>query len=243
MGTTTHSTNTVGKLLLLPNLLGEMPHHEPYLPASVDRAVEKLDGLIAESEKGGLRFLKRFKTKKLPHQTPLSLFNEHTKEEDIDFLLQPLQKGEVWGLISDAGLPLIADPGYLLVKRARALGITVQAFSGPSSLLLALMLSGLPGESFYFHGYLPKDREMREQALHRMEKMATTHIFIEAPYRNQQILETLLETLSDQTELAVAWDLTLPTQSVVSYPVATWKKFPPPNIDKKPAIFLFHAAR
>lgn len=240
MGTAPDSNRSVGKLLLLPNLLGEMAHHEPYLPGSVDRAVEKLDGLIAESEKGGLRFLKRFKTKKLPHQTPLSLFNEHTKEDEIDFLLQPILAGEVWGLISDAGLPLIADPGYALVKRARALGITVQAFIGPSSLLLALMLSGLPGESFTFHGYLPREKESLQTVLRKMEQEERTHLFIEAPYRNQQMLQTLLETLDDKTELTVAWDLTLPTQGVMTYPIGTWKKFPLPNIDKKPTIFLFH---
>lgn len=228
-------------LLLLPNVLGDVPHHEPYLPVSVDKAVESLDGLIAESVKGGRRFLSRFKLEKMAHEIPLALLNEHTKPDEYDFLLEPIRKGERWGLISDGGLPCIADPGHPLVQRARSSGILVQAFSGPSSITLALMLSGLPGQRFAFHGYSPKDSALLIQKLEKRSKEegGATQIFIEAPYRSRKFLEFLLETLKEETQLAVAWDLTLPTQGMLSQTVDLWKKSPLPNLEKKNAIFLF----
>ncbi len=233
-------------LLLLPNLLGEQPHHEPYLPASVDKAVESLDGLIAESESGGRRYLKRFKTAKPAVEIPIALLHKKSSQEDYDFLLEPIAAGERWGLVSDAGLPCLADPGALLVRRARQKGIAVQAFVGPSSITLALMLSGLPSQQFTFHGYFPKEQGERSRLIARLEKQSQseglTHLFIEAPHKNKHSLETLLTTLSDTSYLCVAWDLTLPTQGLVSAPVAQWKKSPLPNIEKKPAIFLFNAA-
>ncbi len=230
-------------LLLLPNLLGEHQHHELFLPPSVDRAVESIDGLIAESEQGGRRYLKRFKTKKPAHDIPLALLNEHTPLDQMDFLLEPMMKGECWGLIADAGVPCVADPGALLVKRAREVGVVIKAFSGPSSILLSLMLSGMNGQNFSFRGYLDRDAAKKQNQLKGWEKLSgkekATQIFIETPYRNQQTLELLLQTLNEDTRLCVAWDLTLPTQGILSQPVHLWKKSPLPNVNKKPAIFLF----
>lgn len=238
-------TTSKPALLLLPNLLGESRHHEIFLPQSVDKAVETLDGLIAESDQAGRRFLSRFKTKKPAIETPIALFNEHTPDDHIDFLLEPIRKGERWGLISDGGIPCVADPGSKLVKRARQSGIVVQAFVGPSSILLALMLSGLPGQRFCFHGYLDKTPEKRKKEIAKLEaasqKEEMTQIFIETPYRNAHTLETLMGTLADTTELCVAWDLTLPTQGILSQPVSQWKKSPLPNLEKKNAIFLMNS--
>ena len=232
-------------LLLLPNVLGEVTHHDPFLPAGVAKAVASLDGLIAESERAGRRFLDRFETKKPTRDIPLALFNEHTPDDDLDFLLEPIAAGERWGLISDGGLPCIADPGAKLVWRARERGIAIRAFIGPSSIYLGLMLSGLPGQQFAFNGYLPKEPNKRNEELQRLEKRSNaekmTQIFIEAPYRNKHMLESLLETLNERTRLCVAWDLTLPTQGVLSQTVTQWKKSPLPNLDKRAAIFLFHA--
>lgn len=229
-------------LLLLPNLLGEMRHHELFLPESVERAVQSLDGLIAESEQGGRRFLSHFEIEKKPHLVPLSLLNEHTSDKDLDFLLEPIKKGERWGLISDGGLPCIADPGSKLVAKARKSGIAVQAFVGPCSFILALMLSGFSGQKFAFHGYLSKEPEDRQKAIRQLEKRAkeesATQIFMEAPYRCHHLFQTLLQTLSDEMQLCVAVDLTLPTQKVMVEKVGTWKKLPPPNLEKKPAVFL-----
>jgi 16S rRNA (cytidine1402-2'-O)-methyltransferase len=232
-------------LLLLPNVLGEVKHHEPFLPASVDKAVSTLDGLIAESATAGRRFLSRFETKKPANEIPIALFNEHTPDADIDFLLEPIRKGERWGLISDGGLPCIADPGAKLVNRANQSGIIVQAFSGPSSILLGLMLSGLPGQRFNFLGYLDKEPKNREKEIKELQRISKTNqvtqIFIEAPYRNKYLLESLLKNLNDETRLCVAWDLTLPTQGVVSQKIERWKKSPLPNLEKKIAIYLFYA--
>lgn len=231
-------------LLLLPNLLGEQPHHELFLPTSVDRAVASLDGLIAESPTAGRRYLGRFQTKKPAQDIPIALYNEHTSDQDLDFLLEPIRKGERWGLVSDAGLPCIADPGSKLVSRARQTGINVQAFVGPSAILLSLMLSGLPGQRFAFHGYLDKDPAKRKRQITSLAKRSqqeeSTQIFIETPYRNKQTLEMLLETLSDQTQLCVAWELTLPTQGILSQTVSLWKKSPLPNLEKRNAIFLIY---
>lgn len=230
-------------LLLLPNLLGDIPHHEPYLPASVDKAVASIDGLIAESESAGRRFLSRFKLEKPTHQIPIALLNEHTLNDDLDFLLEPMMKGERWGLISDAGLPCIADPGSKLVLHARRKGVAVQAFVGPSSILLALMLSGLPGQKFSFLGYLDKDEQTKKKQIHDYERISkhqnSTMIFMETPYRNKRMLEMLLETLQPETMLSVAWELTLPDQGVLTQPVSLWSKSPLPNIDKKNCLFLF----
>ncbi len=230
-------------LLLLPNLLGDHKHHQVFLPASVDKAVQTLDGLIAESDPAGRRFLGRFETKKPLRDMPIAVFDEKTPTSHLDFLLDPMKKGERWGYVSDAGLPCIADPGAKLVRRARTLGIPIQAFVGPSAIALALMLSGLPGQRFMFHGYLDKEPDMRKKEIAKLEKTAkadkVTQIFIETPYRNRHLLETLLSTLSDKTWLCVAWELTMPDQGILSQPVSVWKKSPLPNLDKRNAIFLF----
>ncbi len=232
-------------LLLFPNLLADVRFHQPFLPASVDKAVVSIDGLIAESVQSGRRYLSRFEIVKPVNTIPIALYNEHTADKDIDFLLEPIRQGQRWGVLSDAGLPCIADPGYKLVRRARLLGIVVQVFVGPSAILLALMLSGLPGQKFFFHGYLSKESAIRQKQVKALEKQSlaeeTTQIFIETPYRNEQMLETLLEVLNPETWLCVAWELTTSEQGILSQPVRLWKKSPLPNLAKKNAIFLFAA--
>lgn len=231
-------------LLLLPNLLGDHRYVDIFLPSSVSKAMQTIDGLIAESETEGRRYLKRFETKKPAQEIPIALFNEHTPDDHIDFLLEPISQGERWGFVSDAGLPCIADPGSKLVARARQRGMQIQAFVGPSAILLALMLSGLPAQKFYFHGYLARDPENRKSQIKQLAqhslKEQSTQIFMEAPYRNQHTLEALLEYLPSETNLCVAWDLTLPTQGVVTNTITGWKKMTLPNLDKKPAIFLIY---
>lgn len=225
----------MGELLLLPNLLGDCRHHQPFLPASVDKAVKTIDGLIAESDRGGRRYLSRFDLgDRRPQDIPLALFKG--KEDDLDFYLEPMRSGERWGLISDAGLPCIADPGSRLVARARKVGIPVKAFIGPSALMLGLMLSGLPGQEFIFHGYLPRNPA---EVLKKWEKQEVTHIFIDAPYRSEAALEHCLEALHNRTKLCVAWDLTLSGQGVMVHPVEQWKRLQKPKIDKHPTMFIF----
>lgn len=229
-------------LLLLPNLLGDHRHVEVFLPSSVAKAVRSIDGLIAESETAGRRYLTQFETKRPAADIPIALFNEHTPNDHIDFLLEPIVKGERWGLVSDAGLPCIADPGAQLVRRARQQGLLVQSFVGPSSILIALMLSGLPGQKFFFHGYLDREPEKRHAQLKQLAQMGreeqATQIFMEAPYRNVHTLEAALKALPNYAQLCVAWDLTMPTQGVISQTVESWKKSTLPHLEKKPAIFL-----
>lgn len=225
-------------LVLLPNLLSEELSHEEFLPKSVDRAVLSLDGLIAESERGARRFLRRFSV-----HLPIQILNEHTSDSEREALLAPILQGQWWGVISDCGLPCLADPGAALVLRARERGIAIQAFSGPSSLLLGLMLSGLPAQRFAFHGYLPREREPLVKQLHLLELRSaqekSTQLFIEAPYRNEKLLSVLLEVLSSKTHLSVAWDLTLPTQGVITQTLSAWRKATLPSLHDKPAIFAF----
>jgi len=229
-------------LLLFSNLLGDLPHHEPYLPSSVDKAVKTIDGLIAESEKEGRRFLSRFGLEKPVHLIPIALLNKHTGDEDIDFLLEPVCNGERWGVISDAGMPCIADPGAKLVRRAKHLGLPVQFFVGPSAIMMALVLSGFSGQAFSFHGYLSKENLEVAREIKKMEKQVqqsgATQIWMERPYCNQRHLELILGELQDSTQLCIAWNLTLQGQSVITQSVEQWKKSPLPNLDKKPAVFL-----
>lgn len=221
-------------LYLLPNLLGPADLHT-YLPTSVDTAVASLDGLIAESDSGGRRFLKHFKTKKKPHEMPVALLSE-----DADFLLEPILAGETWGVISDAGLPCLADPGAKLVAEAHKQNIPLIALPGPSSITMALTLSGLSGQQFFFHGYLPKTPQERETTLKQWENMKdVTHIFIEAPYRNQHTFDACLKVLNPRTHLCVASNLTLPDQFLKSAPIREWQ---PTTFDKKPTIFLFSSS-
>jgi len=230
-------------LYLLPNLLDPESRDAELLPAALASIIPTLDGLIAESEKAGRRYLKLFPALKRPLQeTPILLLNEHTDDGAAKSLLEPLKKGEIWGLVSDAGLPAIADPGATLVRLATGAGIPVRALLGPCSIIHALMLSGFSGQQFTFHGYLPKDREARQKKLKNMEKSALsedyTQIFMEAPYRSHTLLAECLETLHESTRLAVAWDLDCPGERVIVAPVATWKTRTIPQIEKKPAIFL-----
>ena len=225
-----------GKLYLLPNLLNKEADPNLFFPPEVAKVAQALNGLIAENEKEGRAFLMRLGADY--RNTPIFVLNEHT--EEIEELLEPMRKGEVWGLISDVGLPILADPGYQLVRRAKDFGIVVEVFAGPSALIFALMLSGLPAQRFAFHGYLPRKPTATLQMLEeRSFREKATQGFIEVPYRNQKMLETLLSTLSPETLLCVAWDLTFPTQGVEMRNVGEWKKRNLPNLHKRPAVFLF----
>ncbi|NGX61497.1 MAG: Ribosomal RNA small subunit methyltransferase I [Chlamydiae bacterium] len=233
-------------LYLLPNLLGSNLDHSLFLPISVDHAVSTLDGLIAESEGGGRRYLKQFSTKKKPHEMPIALLKSSAQKNELDFLLEPVINGENWGVVSDCGLPCLADPGAALVRRARYHNLLVHTFSGPSSITHALVLSGLSGQSFHFHGYLPKEPKERAKTLKVYEKtLRTTHIFIEAPYRNLHTYQACLDTLKPTTLLSVATQLTTPEEWIQTAPISWWRtqKEISSKIMKKPTIFLFTAEK
>jgi 16S rRNA (cytidine1402-2'-O)-methyltransferase len=202
-----------------------------------------LDGLIAESERAGRMFLSRFETKKPAKDIPIALLDKHASKADLDFLLEPLvENGECWGVLSDAGLPCVADPGAPLVARARQCGVDVEAHSGPSSIMLSLMLSGFGGQQFVFHGYIARQPEQRKKELLRLEQLSGqglgTQIFIEAPYRNQATLEAMVKELAPETRLCVCWDLSTDDEGVVSQSIEAWRQHELPDIHKRPATFL-----
>lgn len=225
----------MAKLFLLPNLLDEEADADLFFPASLKQIIPRLQGLIAESEKEGRRYLLRFiKREQLP---PIRTLNEHT--QDLESLLIPLRQGETWGIVSDAGLPCIADPGSDLVFLANQNGIEVEAIVGPCSLIFALQLSGFSGQRFAFHGYLPRETQDLEDVLRRLEKEArvATQIWIEAPYRSLKMLETLKAVLSKETKLCIATDLTTKNQRVVSQTIAKWRSSSF-SLGKAPCVFL-----
>jgi 16S rRNA (cytidine1402-2'-O)-methyltransferase len=228
-----------GKLILLPNVLDESLPADPFLPISVQNAVSHLNGLIAESEKSARRYLRRFLSHEKMAALPLRLLNEHTKRDELKELLQPVLKGETWGLISDAGLPCIADPGSDLVFLANAHQLAVEALIGPCSLILALQLSGFSGQRFCFHGYLSREAVELDKAIKQLEARATqeTQIWIEAPYRSAKMLDALKASLKPSTFLSVAVQLTTPLQRVASMSVQNWKNASF-EIGKEPAVFL-----
>jgi len=166
-------------------------------------------------------------------------------DDALDRLLAPLRSGHDVGLLSEAGCPAVADPGANLVALAQQENIRVVPLIGPSSLLLALMASGLNGQRFAFLGYLPAKEAERTKALRDLEsdsrKHKQTQLFIETPYRNKAMFEGILQTCSPTTRLTVATDLTLPSESVVTLTIAQWKKKTPPEIERRPTVFLLLA--
>lgn len=235
-------------LYLFPNLLADLEQHAAFLPTSVDAAVAQITGLIAENEKEGRRFLRRFTyaPPKTFRDITIRLLNEHSTDSDKKELLKEIKQG-TWGLVSDCGMPCLADPGADLVLMARENGIAVETFAGPSSILFALVLSGLGGQHFTFHGYLPKEENLLVQELKRIEKVSqkegSTHLFIETPYRNLRLLEKMLSSLDEQTWASVACDLSLPTQFVQTKRIKDWKKNPLPNLDKRPTVFVLKSGK
>lgn len=231
-------------LFLLPNLLDASLAWEPFLPASVPEAVRTLDGLIAESEKEGRRYLRRFVDHEKMAATPIRLCNEHTAPAELAALVEPMERGETWGLVSDAGLPCVADPGSPLVLLAQEKKICVEALAGPSSILMALQLSGLTGQRFSFHGYLPREAADLKQALQRVEaksrREVSSEIWIEAPYRMEKMAQVAMETLQPSTLLCIAENLTLEGQLVRTQPIARWRKAAIAS-GKRPAVFLLEA--
>lgn len=226
-------------LFVLPNLLGEGSSMDE-LPQSALRAAAQIGALIAENEKEGRRFLKRIFPQTF-RTIPIHLLNEHTK--DVHTLIEQIVQGGIWGLISDCGMPCLADPGASLVFQARRRGVQVKAFGGPSSILLALILSGLGGQHFTFHGYLPKEKDALVRMLKEMQRDGSVHLFIEAPYRNDKLLALLLEHLEGKTLVGAASDLTLPTESVQVYTVIEWKKGGLTPLDGRPTVFLLRGLK
>ena len=237
-----------GTLYLIPNALGEgdAAALASVLPASVIAQTARLGYFIGENAKTTRAFLKRVGTERPIQEIEIRELNVNTPASGIEQLLPPVLAGTDAGLVSEAGCPAVADPGALLVRRAHERGIKVVPLVGPSSILLALMASGLDGQRFAFHGYLPVDAGERARKLRELEahsrKAKETQIFIETPYRNRALLDAILAGCAPSTLVAVAVDLTLATETIVSRPVSGWKKAGgAPELHKRPAIFLMLA--
>ena len=233
-----------GTLYLIPVPLGPTAPHES-LPAHVLAAIRPLTHFVVEQAKTARAFLKAAGTDLPLQELQLQELNEHTKANELDRLLEPLRAGHDVGLLSEAGCPAVADPGANLGALAQKEGIRVVPLIGPSSLLLALMASGLNGQRFAFQGYLPAKEVERTKMLRDLEseskKRQQTQIFIETPYRNRAMFDAILQACHPGTRLTVATDLTLPGESVLTQTVQAWKKQTPPEIERRPTVFLLLA--
>lgn len=232
---------SAGKLYLIPVGLGG-EDDGALLPEATRDVARRLQTFVVESPKSARRFLQAIGHPLPLRQIEMHVLDEHTR--DIEPLLRLLASGADCGLMSEAGCPAVADPGAALVRRAHAAGVAVVPLVGPSSVLLALMASGLNGQRFAFHGYLPADQAGRRGRLKEIEAQASsaTQIFIETPYRNTALLRSILDECRGDTLLCIAVDLTLPTASVATRAVAEWKK-KPPDLDRRPAVFLLYRDR
>lgn len=236
-----------GTLYLIPVALGDATPWAAFLPAQAQAIAAGLRCFVVETARAARAHLKQ-----LDYPHPLRETDIRELPEDgpgaaaaLDALLAPALAGEDIGLMSDAGCPAVADPGARLVARAHALGIRVAPLVGPSSILLGLMGSGLNGQSFAFHGYLPVGEGERDAALRALEdesrKLGRTQIFIETPYRNERMLDALLKLLKPETRLCVACELATANETLLTRSVRDWRKAGRPALAKRPALFLLLA--
>jgi 16S rRNA (cytidine1402-2'-O)-methyltransferase len=230
-----------GRLYVIPNALGTIA------PANVlpQRTLDVARGLthfVAETPKLARQLLKSIGTPHPLQSIVIEELSEHTPPQHVAGLLAPTSAGHDLGLVSDAGCPGIADPGALLVVAAHRAGVSVVPLPGTSAILLALMASGLEGQHFAFHGYLPAKPDARLAAIRSLDdvvaRTGVTQLFIETPYRNEALLAALLATCRAQTRLCVAVDLTLDGETVLSHRVLAWRALRHPPLAKRPAVFL-----
>ena len=233
-----------GKLYLIPTPLGEGDPAR-VLPASVLEVIPTLDCFVVEELRTARRFLSAAGLKGHIDGLEFHELNEHTRPQEVEAFAKLFEKGRCVGLLSEAGLPAVADPGALLVALCHRHGIEVVPLVGPSSLMLALMASGLNGQSFAFVGYIPAKTEERRSAIKTLEKRSAaarqTQILIETPYRNDSLLADLLACLNGHTRVCVAANLTCPDQFIQTRTVAEWKSNPI-TIGKRPCVFLILSA-
>lgn len=212
------------------------------LPAYNTEVLGRIDFFVVENLRTGRRFLSRIGIGRPIDTLEMAELNEHTPAADIERLIEPLLAGRDCAMISEAGCPGVADPGAALAALCHRHGIVVKPLVGPSSILLALMASGLNGQSFAFNGYLPVKPPERTAAIRRLERRTRSEhqsqICIEAPYRNRQLLESIVAACAPDTLVTVAVDITAPTERIVTRTVAQWRKSMPDDLHKRPAIFI-----
>jgi 16S rRNA (cytidine1402-2'-O)-methyltransferase len=228
----------LGKVLLLPMLL----HEEGWdaIPKDIDQWIKSCDVFFVENEKTTRRYFKKIWKEMVIDN--YQWFTIHQVEEaQINNFIQILKSGKTIGIVSEAGCAGIADPGQLLVNAAQQLGATVKPYMGPSSILLSLMASGFNGQGFTFNGYLPIDATERKKKIQQLEQIVTSNgiaqLFIETPYRNNPLLEAILQTCHPMTQLCIGVDITGPTESIKTATIQYWKNNKP-ELHKKLAIFI-----
>ena len=228
-------------LYLIPVELGDTPQ-ERVLPAYNRDVILKIRHFIVEEVRSARRFLKRVDRDIDIDALTFYPMGKHADAALFAQYLKPLEAGESVGVISEAGCPAVADPGADVVAIAQRKGLTVVPLVGPSSMLMAVMASGLNGQSFAFNGYLPIDPADRVKRLKLLEARAVqehqTQLFIETPYRNAKLFDTLCQTLRPQTRICVAAGITTEDEWIHTHTVADWKRYPLPDLSKTPAIFL-----
>ena len=233
-----------GKLYLIPTPLGPLPANSVLSQAVIDQA-KKLSYFVAENAKSARAFLKTLPTNRPIQDITIQELNEKTPLTLLSELITPLQNGLDMGLISEAGCPAVADPGAHLIALAHKEGIRVCPLAGPSSIVLALMGSGLSGQNFAFHGYLPIKNNIRRKKISELEKSSCadhkTQIFIETPYRNNQMLKALVETCMSSTKICIASNLTLDNERIMMFTAKEWRCRQLPDIDRQPTVFLLQA--
>lgn len=229
-----------GKLFLIPTTLGDNQALVS-LPTSVYEKVAVLDFYIAENEKTARKFIKQLAPEKKQAELSFNILNKHTDPLELQHFLDKAEEGFDIGLLSEAGCPGIADPGAEIVKLAHQKDIKVVPLVGPSSILLTMMASGLNGQNFTFHGYLPIQKQERKQFIRKLESLSVENqqaqIFIETPYRNEKLFADLLSFLHPSTQLCIGCDVTLTTEYIKTKPIHEWKKTKI-DIHKRPAIFI-----
>lgn len=231
---------STGTLFLLPVPLAENTA-DAVLPILHKELINRIDTYIVENEKTARHWLKHTGLTQPQSKLTIHVYGKHADKTDLSVFIKDLLQGKDVGLMSDAGCPAVADPGSDIVAEAHKKGIKVVPLTGPSSIMLALMASGFNGQSFVFHGYLPIDKVQRSKRLKELEsdsvKHKQTQIFIETPFRNNQMLEEILRACHPQTRLCVACNITAPDEFISSAPIGQWKSLKV-DLHKKPAIFL-----
>jgi len=226
-------------LYLLPNTLGQ-DNFDYIIPKDVVNIIESLTYFIVENEKTARAYIKHLLPEKNQRELRLEILDKQTDPLDLPYFLDPIKKGHSIGVLSEAGVPCVADPGASIVSIAHRKGIEVRPCVGPSSILLALMASGFNGQQFTFRGYLPHDKPIRKRVFQAMQKDirdGITQIFMETPYRNGKLMEELVANLHPETKLCIAVDITLDTEKIKTQTVAQWR-LDVPELHKRPAIFL-----
>jgi len=234
---------TTAKVYLIPSLLGESPYNR-VLPEYNLEIIRSINTFVVENEKSARKFIKQVCPEKIQAELELHILDKDTNAHELFELVKLLDKNKIIGIISEAGLPAVADPGAQLVKVAQDKKIPVIPLVGPSSILLALMASGMNGQNFAFHGYLPIDKNDRKKKLVHLEAESTksgiAQIFMETPYRNNQMIDDLTKILRADTKICVACDITLETEDIRTRSIKDWKK-ETYDFHKRPAIYVMQA--